>query len=246
MAAAGGGEGGSGAAAGDTTTTAAAAAAPAARRIRVYTRTGDKGTTALFNGSRGAKDDDTFHALGTVDELNSVLGVAREHATALLPQPAGGGLCEQLVEIQSRLLDVGAAIATPIDTSSAAHVARVAFDEAHVAQLEAWIDAMDDSLPPLKNFILPGGGLAAAHLHVARTTCRRAERTVVPLVRDGHAPDVVQRYLNRLSDYCFVAARFAAAAVGGTEAVYKKSRGLTPRPAAAAAAAPAPAPAPSA
>ena len=133
-----------------------AAAAPAEaspRRYRVYTRTGDGGTSSLYNGVRRSKDDMTFSALGDVDELNAALGMAREFLLQ------GGGACarlaEQLTEIQSRLLDAGSAIATPISGSSPAQLARVAFDPAQAAQLEAWIDEMDDQLPPLKNFILP-------------------------------------------------------------------------------------------
>jgi cob(I)alamin adenosyltransferase len=182
-------------------------------------------------------------ALGDVDELNAAIGLAREHCTALTPS-----LLEQLIEVQSRLLDVGAAVATPTSSSTAERLARVEFEgDHHTAQLEGWIDAMDDALPPLKNFILPvrdccfvtnticvkswlqSGGLASAQLHVARTVARRAERRLVTLVRDGHlAPDVAV-YVNRLSDYLFVAARYAAMKAGATELIYKKSEGLKPR-----------------
>jgi cob(I)alamin adenosyltransferase len=103
------------------------------------------------------------------------------------------------------------------------HTERAAFDEKHVLQLEKWIDAMDDTMPPLKNFILPGGGLAAAHLHVCRCVCRRAERKVVALVDEGHVHESVAIYLNRLSDFAFVAARFAAFRAGQPEVVYKKA-----------------------
>lgn len=229
----------------------------------MYTRTGDKGSTSLYNGERRSKADPVFEALGHTDELNAQLGVAREHCQQLVDLAE---LCSQLTVIQSRLLDVGSAIATPIDTSSAAKLSRVTFADAHVVALEKWIDAMDDTLPALRNFILPvrdtsrlyvrlygllvvvqSGGLAAAHLHVARTVCRRAERAVVPLVADGHVPPEVGRYLNRyscmcvtrvcssnvgtwpyrLSDFFFVAARFASAAANAKEVVYKKQDDAT-------------------
>ena len=115
----------------------------------------------------------------------------------------------QLTEIQSRLLDLGSAIATPLSSGDDSKVARTAFPQASVAQLEAWLDALDARLPALRNFILPGGGLAAASLHAARAVARRAERAVVPLVRAKQADAVVVVYLNRLSDYLFVAARTA-------------------------------------
>lgn len=212
-------------------------------KYRVYTRTGDKGTSSLYTGERRPKDDEVFEALGDVDEVNAAIGLAREHVLALHASKGGssGGsasgpstgmaeLAEQLAEIQSRLLDVGSAVATPVTASSPEQLARVAFPPESAKALEAWIDAMDDTLPALKNFILPGGGLAAAQLHVARTAARRAERRVVGLVRSGHAPTDVGIFLNRLSDYLFVAGRYAAAAAGAEEAVYKKARGLVSRP----------------
>jgi ATP:cob(I)alamin adenosyltransferase len=115
----------------------------------------------------------------------------------------------QLAFIQSRLLDVGSAVATPVPSASGAKLARVAFDPAHTAQLEAWIDAHSATLPALTNFILPSGGPASSFLHVARSTCRRAERSVVPLVRGEETDAPVAVFLNRLSDYLFVAARVA-------------------------------------
>lgn len=198
-----------------------------ASKIRVYTRTGDAGTTSLFNGERRSKDELYFAALGDVDELNAHLGLAREHCGL-----EGVGIEEQLVEIQSRLLDAGSAIATPQRSSSPERLLRTGFPD-HTAQLEGWIDAMDDTLPALKNFILPSGGVASAQLHVARTVCRRAERALVPLVREGDLDSGVSKYVNRLSDYLFVAARFAAAKAGKAEQVYKK---VAVAPAAAAAA----------
>ncbi|KAG7385499.1 hypothetical protein PHYPSEUDO_001449 [Phytophthora pseudosyringae] len=183
--------------------------------MKVYTKTGDTGTSQLFSGERRPKDDAVFQALGDTDELNAQLGVAVEQARAA----AHGFLPPKLEHIQSRLFDLGACVATPLTSASGAKQRCAgAFDEANVAQLERWIDEMDTELPPLTSFILPsGGGLASTHLHVARAVCRRAERSVVPLVAAGDVDGVVQRYLNRLSDFLFVAARFAAVKEGKEE-----------------------------
>lgn len=199
-----------------------------ARHYRVYTKTGDKGTSSLYNGERREKDDELFEALGDVDELNANIGLAREHCLLL-----DVGIEEALVELQSRLMDVGTAIATPLGSSTPSQLERAAFP-AHVTQnVEKWIDAMDAQLPTLKNFILPSGGLASAQLHVARTVCRRAERRCVRLVKDGHLQPDVAVFMNRLSDYLFVAARYAASKAKAEEEIYKKAVGLTHRPLAA-------------
>ena len=129
----------------------------------------------------------------------------------------------QLLEIQSRLLDIGSAVATPLTTSSESMVRRAAFSDAHVERLERWIDAHDAALPPLTNFVTPSGGKSSVFLHQARVVCRRAERRCVPLTRDGDVPPVVRVYLNRLSDYLFTAARRAAAFEGRVEEIYKKA-----------------------
>jgi len=197
------------------------------RKIKVYTRTGDKGKSSLYNGDRAAKDDEVFNALGDVDELNAAIGLAREFGAVT---EAGGELALadvvlRLADVQSRLMDVGTAIATPPkEGMDAAKAAIAAFGSDHAAGLETWIDAMDGELPPLKNFILPSGGLAASQLHVARCVCRRAERRVVPLVRAGGVEAAVGIYLNRLSDALFVAARLAAKRSGHDEVTYKKAR----------------------
>lgn len=187
-------------------------------KFRIYTKTGDKGTAALYNGERRCKDDDVFHALGDVDELNSAIGVAQEFCT-----PEQQDVQQQLEVIMSRLLDVGSAVATPISSSPEHKLARVQFPTEATAQLESWLDALDDQLPALRNFILPSGGQTAAHLHMARSVCRRAERSVVPLVRGEAVDPEVGVYLNRLSDYLFTAARFAAHKEGKPEVVYKKA-----------------------
>lgn len=178
------------------------------REMKVYTKTGDKGTSQLFSGERRPKDDHVFNALGDTDELNAQIGVAIENARI-----AGNDyLPEKLTQIQSRLFDLGACVATPLTTASRSKQNRAGtFSESNVIQLEEWIDDMDKHLAPLKVFILPsGGGLTSTHLHVARAVCRRAERRVVPLAHSGDVDQVVVRYLNRLSDFLFVASRYSA------------------------------------
>lgn len=203
---------------------ATTATAMSSAKFKIYTKTGDKGTSALYNGQRLPKDDGIFQALGDVDELNSAVGVAREFC-----DDRHKALLEQLEVVQSRLLDVGSAVATPADKSSESKLQRVRFDASSTEQLEKWLDAMCEELPPLRNFILPSGGKAAGCLHLARSVCRRAERSVVPLVREGLCDHQVGIYLNRLSDYLFTAARFAAAKEEQPEVVYKKMEGSDQR-----------------
>lgn len=195
------------------------------RGMKVYTKTGDKGTSTLFSGERRPKDDAVFKALGDTDELNAQIGVAIEQARLAHNEY----LPEKLEEIQSRLFDLGACVATPRTTASQFKKNRAGeFDEGNVDQLERWIDEMDLELPPLKCFILPsGGGLASTHLHVARAVCRRAERRVVPLAASGDVESVVIRYLNRLSDFLFVAARYAALKEGKEETKWQ-NRNIKP------------------
>lgn len=164
--------------------------------MKIYTRTGDTGETSLFGGARVRKDDARIEAYGTVDELNSFIGVAR----ASWPSSS---LDSQLHAIQSDLFDIGAHLASPGTSRFAGP------ETARVSALEQAIDAMESELAPLKTFILPGGSLAAAQFHVARTVCRRAERLVVALRDDDEATKASLTYLNRLSDFLFVAARFA-------------------------------------
>lgn len=194
------------------------------RGFKIYTRTGDAGSSSLFNGERRPKDHLIFCALGDTDELNAAIGLARAHvhveAAAAAPLAP---LLPQLDAVQSRLLDMGSAIATPRTNSSAKHLERTAF-EGSPEELERWMDAMDETLPPLRNFILPSGGVASASLHVARAVCRRAERSAVPLVAADECDANVATFLNRLSDYLFVAARFTAAGAGYPEVAYQKAR----------------------
>jgi cob(I)alamin adenosyltransferase len=187
------------------------------KKSNLYTKTGDKGETSLYNLQRKPKDDVIFDALGTVDEVNAAIGLAREYCEQVKNE-----LEPKLEVIQSRLLDIGSCVATPIDTSSEQKLSRVHFDQSHVEKLESWIDEIDSQLPPLRNFILPSGGLAASQLHVVRTIVRRAERQVVTLVREGITDHVVLIYLNRLSDFFFACARYAAQFEGKETVIYKK------------------------
>ncbi len=164
--------------------------------MKIYTRTGDHGQTSLFGGTRVAKSDARIESYGTIDELSSFIGVAR---AASLPQFVD----DELHRVQIDLFEIGAHLASP-GTSRFLGV-----EPARIEALEHAIDVMDTELVPLRNFILPGGALGAAQLHVARTVCRRAERLVVALEDFSPATISTIAYLNRLSDYLFVAARFA-------------------------------------
>lgn len=167
--------------------------------MKIYTRTGDAGETGLFGGQRVAKDALRVQAYGTADECNAVLGVAR--AAGLSPE-----LDQLLVQVQHQLFVVGSDLATP---GESVHIPRVG--EAEALFLEQAIDSLESSLEPLRQFILPGGTMAAAQLHLARTVCRRAERWVVSLAQEEPISAHVLTYLNRLSDFLFVAARAANA-----------------------------------
>jgi len=172
---------------------------------KIYTKTGDGGTSSLFTGERRTKNDPIFDALGATDELSSQIAVAREHGLM-----AKHPYTERLRRVQCILQDVASTIATPASSAREAHTKRVFFSDRHVKELEEWIDEYSNDLPPLQNFILPGGGHASAALHVARTVCRRAERAVSPLVKSGETDKQALIYLNRLSDFLFTAARYAA------------------------------------
>jgi cob(I)alamin adenosyltransferase len=166
---------------------------------KIYTRTGDDGTTGLGGGRRVAKDSLRVEAYGTVDELNSHLGVARA-------ADLDSALDEALSRIQSDLFHLGSDLAFPAANREAAAVAPVG--ENHVEWLEGLIDRLAAELPPLENFILQGGSPGAAQLHLARTVCRRAERLVVALAREEKVGSPMIRFLNRLSDALFVMARY--------------------------------------
>ncbi len=166
--------------------------------MKIYTKTGDDGTTSLFSGGRVKKSNLRVEAYGTVDELNSYIGVVRAH------NPTRASF-NNLERVQNHLFRLGADLATPLD-SRPDWLVRI--DEEAVIWLEESIDKATEQLEPLKNFILPGGSPAGAHLHVARTVCRRAERLVVSLAEDEAINEWVLKYLNRLSDWLFTLARY--------------------------------------
>ena len=170
---------------------------------RIYTRTGDAGTTRLATGATVSKSDLRVESYGAVDETNACLGLARLHT---MTDP---DLDAMLARIQNELFDLGADLSTPAHADEV-EGAMLRILESQVARLEGEIDAMNDALPDLKSFVLPGGAPAAAALHLARTICRRAEREAVRLVEAGEqVSGPALRYLNRLSDFLFVAARWA-------------------------------------
>jgi cob(I)alamin adenosyltransferase len=175
---------------------------------KIYTRRGDDGSTGLFGGPRVRKDDLRVSAYGDVDELNSALGVAREE----VPE---GDLRSLIDVLQSELFTLGAQLATPDPEAAPKEVPRIAPQQ--VERLEHEIDRLTEQLPPMKNFILPGGSRAGAALHLCRTVCRRAERKLVELAESAPVPQEVLAYMNRLSDLLFVMARAANLRAGGRE-----------------------------
>lgn len=182
---------------------------------RVYTRGGDAGETSLIGGDRVSKAAARIECYGTVDEVNATLGLVR---TALAPSAAGPHLLPIVARIQQELFNLGAELATP-DPARRARQPRV--EARHVDRLEADIDAINDDLPPLTSFVLPGGGWASAYFHLARTVCRRAERLVVRVAASEDVGEHSVRYLNRLSDALFVFGRWAAWKAGEPEPLWE-------------------------
>ncbi len=174
------------------------------RLSKIYTRTGDSGTTGLGDGERVNKDSLRVESYGTVDELNSVIGLLLTSDVLPIVQSS-------LNRVQHELFDLGGELCMPGTTL---------IPDTYVDALEHDLDVLNEDLPPLKDFILPGGSEAAARCHIARTVCRRAERCVVALAREETVNPISIRYLNRLSDYLFVAARVLARADGGTEVIW--------------------------
>ena len=180
------------------------------RLTKIYTRAGDRGETSLGDGSRVPKLDCRIAAFGTVDELNAALGVVL--AEDRLPERLRG----PLARIQNDLFDVGADLSVPYGIGD-----RLRVDQSHVDRLEQLCDEFNAELPTLKSFVLPGGTAAAARLHVARTTCRRAERDALLAQADVGVNELVLAYLNRLSDFLFIAARWANKDAGCDEPLWK-------------------------
>ncbi len=192
---------------------------------RIYTKTGDDGTTALGSGTRVAKHHLRIQSYGTVDETNSVLGVARLHTK----EAALAALDQMLARIQNDLFDLGADLCVP-ETPEPPPYPPLRITADQVARLEHEIDTLNADLDPLRSFVLPGGHPAAAHLHVARTVCRRAERLMTELVEQPGetVSKPAAQYINRLSDFLFVASRWANAKAGGDVLwVPGKTRGQT-------------------
>jgi cob(I)alamin adenosyltransferase len=184
------------------------------RLSKIYTRTGDDGTTGLGDGTRVAKDSPRVAAYGTVDELNSVIGM-------VLAQDIAAPIRETLTQIQHDLFDLGGELCIP-------GMAMIA--DADIDRLESTLDSFNADLPALKDFILPGGGMAASCCHLARTVCRRAERETVSLARESSVRPEAVRYLNRLSDLLFVIARVLARASGSGEVLWQHDRRKKPAP----------------
>ena len=172
--------------------------------MKVYTKTGDKGTTALFGGTRVPKDHIRIESYGTVDELNSHIGLIRD-------QEMNPHFKDILIEIQDRLFTVGAILATPpekeVMKNGELRLQKLGIIESDIELLEKEIDTMEDSLPQMTHFVLPGGHTTVSYCHVARCVCRSAERLAVQLSHEEPIDEMAVKYLNRLSDYLFVLAR---------------------------------------
>ena len=188
------------------------------RLSKIYTRTGDAGTTGLGDGSRVDKDAPRVTAYGDLDELNSQLGQVLAHIGS---EAGDETLGELLAEVQQLVFDLGGDLCIP---------GRNSLGAGHVEWLEAWLDRLNADLPPLREFVLPGGNPAAACCHVARTVCRRAERTVVSLAKVEPLDPAALAFLNRLSDLLFVVARVLARRNGGTEVLWQPARTRLPPP----------------
>ena len=176
------------------------------RLTKIYTRTGDDGNTGMADGTRVAKDDLLVHVIGEVDELNSQLAVVACHAA--------DDFTGSIKAIQNELFNVGAELT----------LGQVMIKQENINWLEQNLDALNLTLTPLKEFILPGGGLAASHCHVARAICRRAERSLVRLNKQNELNSYLMAYINRLSDYLFVLARMLSKAEGKEETYWQSTR----------------------
>ena len=192
---------------------------------RVYTRQGDRGETALAGGQRVSKDGSRIEAYGTIDELNAFLGVARATVIEVAAvQPQLAIMAAILLRVQHELFNLGSILATlPEDV----HPKQARVTEAEVIQLEREMDQMNEDLPPLRSFVLPGGSRLNAELHVCRTVCRRAERACVTLSREETIPPEAVRYLNRLSDALFVWSRWATHVTGVPETLWEPNQSAT-------------------
>lgn len=192
------------------------------RITKVYTRTGDKGTTGLADGTRVPKNALRLESYGTLDELNAVVGVCRQHLS-LLPAETCSKMDVWLEAVQNDLFNLGADLATPI---GARWKQMVVVDAQDVTQLERVIDFCQEQLPPLREFVLPGGTLLNSYLHLARTVCRRAERLTVSLQLAEDINPFALPYINRLSDLLFVLSRWVQAQALAPEVTWDKNKGI--------------------
>jgi cob(I)alamin adenosyltransferase len=183
------------------------------KKIKIYTKTGDDGTTGLVGGTRIKKTDLRLEAYGTVDELNSWMGLVRSYDIPM-------NLKEMLSEIQNKLFNIGSRLAS--DEKGDVFTSNLSINNTHLEFLEKSIDEMEEDLPGLTQFILPGGDIAAAHCHIARTVCRRAERRILDLGGQVSVQPEIIRYMNRLSDFLFVLARKISAVRGIEEQPWKQ------------------------
>ncbi|MCA6364360.1 MAG: cob(I)yrinic acid a,c-diamide adenosyltransferase [Bacteroidetes bacterium] len=179
--------------------------------MKIYTKTGDKGQTSLIGGTRVPKHHIRIEAYGTVDELNSWIGVLRDSI-------AEEAVTALLIEIQDRLFTMGSLLAADPEKSK---MKLPELEAADISRLEQAIDAMNEHLPPMRSFVLPGGHITVSHCHVARCVCRRAERNVTHLSETAGVSALITQYLNRLSDYLFVLSRKLTHDLGATETPWK-------------------------
>lgn len=183
-------------------------------KSQLYTRTGDTGTTSLVDGSRVKKNCIRIEAYGTIDELSSALGLIA--AEKECPAEVKG----QLLEVQNELFNIGCYLATDVPVGE--HPVCASLEGGMMEQLEGWIDALDQQTPKIRAFVLPGGSRIAASTHLARTICRRAERRVLDLADTSWVDPLVIKYINRLSDYLFIAARFINFMLGEAEITWRQ------------------------
>lgn len=183
-------------------------------KSQLYTRTGDMGSTSLVGGERVKKNSVRLEAYGTIDELSSCLG------TIASDPDCTAEVKGQLMDIQNELFNVGGYLATAVKAGEEPRC--VSLDAARIQTLEGWIDALDEQTPKIRAFVLPGGSPLAARTHVARTVCRRAERRILDLAETDYVDRAVIRYINRLSDYLFIAARYLNFMKGVEEVTWKK------------------------
>lgn len=182
--------------------------------MKIYTRTGDKGKTSLLGGARLSKSSLRIEAYGTVDELNAYMGLIRDLEPSKPKKP-------ELIQIQETLFTIGSLLATE-PGKSFDYVPKISAED--IVLLEEAIDAMDSILPPMRNFILPGGNSAVSFCHIARCVCRRAERVVISLYESEPVEETIIRYLNRLSDYLFVLSRWLSKETGAEEITWPPSK----------------------